>query len=274
MGKPTICLRKQRRRSKTQISFAVTAKLISAFVFANRIVQFLLYFKLLALFCDCTGRFVSYLVGNHFVGFPTRRLNYVKTKCGNRLCFRHCDVQFIFFAHQQLSRLVGKPTMWFHRSDTNQPVQAQKRARSLKIRIYVEDELYYPSSENKGADQLIRKLICAFVFANADCWFSHGAAQFQTSNHLLDAHIAAHSAYDMFSWNIVSFGFSHLGFWSGNLFLIAPFPDLCLLVPFCVCTARNVSDPVRNHIVDFFNDHTAYVDINQSSTPKLSQRSR
>ena len=26
--------------------------------------------------------------------------------------------------------------------------------------------------------------------------------------------------------------FSHLGFWSRNLFLIAPFPDLCLLVPF------------------------------------------
>ena len=31
---------------------------------------------------------------------------------------------------------------------------------------------------------------------------------------------------------IVSLFFSHLGFWSGNLFLIAPFPDLCLLVPF------------------------------------------
>ena len=28
--------------------------------------------------------------------------------------------------------------------------------------------------------------------------------------------------------------FSHLGFWSGNLFLIAPFPDLCLLVPFYI----------------------------------------
>ena len=25
--------------------------------------------------------------------------------------------------------------------------------------------------------------------------------------------------------------FKYLGFWSGNLFLIAPFPDLCLLVP-------------------------------------------
>ena len=31
---------------------------------------------------------------------------------------------------------------------------------------------------------------------------------------------------------IVGFVFSHLGFWSGGLFLIAPFPGLCLLVPF------------------------------------------
>ena len=54
-----------------------------------------------------------------------------------------------------MSRLVGKPTMWFlTRSDTNRPVQAQKKARSLKFRLYVEEELYYPRSENKGADQL------------------------------------------------------------------------------------------------------------------------
>ena len=41
----------------------------------------------------------------------------------------------------------------------------------------------------------------------------------------------------MFSWYkylIVSLVFSHLGFWSGSLFLIAPFPDLCLLVLFLV----------------------------------------
>ena len=47
--------------------------------------------------------------------------------------------------------------------------------------------------------------------------------------------IAAHSAYEMFLWYkylIVSLVFSHLGFWSGNLSLIAPFPDLCLRVPF------------------------------------------
>ena len=47
--------------------------------------------------------------------------------------------------------------------------------------------------------------------------------------------IAAHSAYEMFSWYkylIVSLFFSHLGFWSGSLFLIEPFPGLCLLVLF------------------------------------------
>ena len=35
-----------------------------------------------------------------------------------------------------------------------------------------------------------------------------------------------------YKYLIVSLVFSHLGFWSGNLFLIAPVPDLCLLVPF------------------------------------------
>ena len=34
-----------------------------------------------------------------------------------------------------------------------------------------------------------------------------------------------------YKYLIVSLVFSHLGFWSGNLFLIAPFPDL-VLVPF------------------------------------------
>ena len=54
-----------------------------------------------------------------------------------------------------MSHLVGKPTMWFpNRSDTNQAVQSQKQARDLKFWLEVEEELYYPSSENKGADQL------------------------------------------------------------------------------------------------------------------------
>ena len=37
-------------------------------------------------------------------------------------------------SHQNMSHLVEKPTMWFsNRSDTNRPLQAQKRARSLKF---------------------------------------------------------------------------------------------------------------------------------------------
>ena len=42
-----------------------------------------------------------------------------------------------------------------------------------------------------------------------------------------------------YKYLIDSLVFSHLGFWSGNLFLIAPFPDLCLLVPF---HSRGISD--------------------------------
>ena len=70
--------------------------------------------------------------------------------------------------------------MWFpNRSDTNRPVQAQKRARSLKFWTKVEEELYYPSSKNKGADQLrgYREADLRLCFAYADCWFSHEVAQ-------------------------------------------------------------------------------------------------
>ena len=50
---------------------------------------------------------------------------------------------------------MGNPTMWFpNRSDTNQAVQSQKQASSLKLRIEEEEEVYYLCSENKGANQL------------------------------------------------------------------------------------------------------------------------
>ena len=50
----------------------------------------------------------------------------------------------------QENRSWGFPT----RSDTNQPVQSQKQARSLKFGILEEEKLYYLCSKNKGADQL------------------------------------------------------------------------------------------------------------------------
>ena len=48
------------------------------------------------------------------------------------------------------NRSSGFPT----RSATNRPVQLQKMARGLKFWIELEEELYYPCCENKGADQL------------------------------------------------------------------------------------------------------------------------
>ena len=45
--------------------------------------------------------------------------------------------------------------MWIlTRSDTNQAVQLLEMARSLKFWIQEEEVLFYPRSENKGADQL------------------------------------------------------------------------------------------------------------------------
>ena len=87
---------------------------------------------------------MSDLYGNHIVGFPTRRLIWIY----------YCIAgQELSTNKKDLSRLVGKPTMWFlNRSYTNRPVQLQKQARSLKFWSLVEEELYYPSSENKGAD--------------------------------------------------------------------------------------------------------------------------
>ena len=46
------------------------------------------------------------------------------------------------------NRLFVFPT----RSDTKRHAQAQKMARGWKVRILKEEELYYPCSENKGAN--------------------------------------------------------------------------------------------------------------------------
>ena len=62
-------------KTKTQISFAETLKLISAFVFATWIVQYLYFlnknFKPLAISSGCTAWFVSDLVRIQIVGFLT-----------------------------------------------------------------------------------------------------------------------------------------------------------------------------------------------------------
>ena len=84
-----------------------------------------------------------------------------------------------------------EPTIWVPtRSDTNRAVQSQKMVRGWKFWIEKVEDLYYLCSKSKGADQLIQlrftvtaKLICAFVFAYADCWFSHAEAHLQEMFH-------------------------------------------------------------------------------------------
>ena len=65
-------------------------------------------------------------------------------------------------------------------------------AGGLKFRVLIEKGLYYPCSENKGADQLrsycaadLRLCFCVFVFAYAKSWFSHNEAHFGSVNSIL-----------------------------------------------------------------------------------------
>ena len=63
------------------------------------------------------------------------------------------------------NRPSGIPT----RSDTNQSVQPQKKARILKFLIQEEEGLYYPCSKNKGDDQQ-----CSYFTADLRLCFPTG----------------------------------------------------------------------------------------------------
>ena len=72
-------------KTKAQITFAVIAKLISAFVFTthrldNSFTFLIKNFRHLAISCACTARFVSDLFGNHIVGFLMTQLHSISEK--------------------------------------------------------------------------------------------------------------------------------------------------------------------------------------------------
>ena len=60
----------------------------------------------------------------------------------------------------------------------------RSRLETLNFGFKKKKELYYPCSENKGviSFRVTAKLVCAFVFLYANCWFSNAAA------HLLFEH--------------------------------------------------------------------------------------
>ena len=71
------------------------------------------------------------------------------------IIIRSLDCLMSLNSISEMSLVVRKPVFGFPtRSDTNKAVQPQKIARGLKFRILKVEGLYYPCSENKGADQL------------------------------------------------------------------------------------------------------------------------
>ena len=128
-------------KTKTQISFAVTTKLLNTFVFATWKIQFLFFLNpkfqafscLLCFYSPVCVRPVrkphcwfSHEVA-HLCLFPVSMLSVMSTWNHNLLPR---------YFSSKMNRLVGKPTMWFlNRSDTNRAVEAEKTARSLKFWI-------------------------------------------------------------------------------------------------------------------------------------------
>ena len=140
-------LKNAHAKTKAQISCAVTEQQISAFVYVTKIEHPLFFLNPKVRASSCTARFVSDLVGNPNTGFLMTLLMMTLL-----MTLRSKEYYNGFW---QMSRVMRKPTFWFStRSDTNQAVQSQKMARNSRFRIKVVEGLYYPFSENKGADQL------------------------------------------------------------------------------------------------------------------------
>ena len=75
-----------------------------------------------------------------------------------------------------------KPRIWFlKRSNTNQPAQSQKQARSSKFK---ERGSTIRVAKTLISFTAIAQLICTFVYA--DCWFSHDTVHSSTTVHQLN----------------------------------------------------------------------------------------
>ena len=91
MGKPIIC--KCENKGADQLRGYREADHRLCFRYSDSIVPLLLkseisgFYTNVALVCDCTGRFMSDLFGNHIVGFPTRRLISMLSYTGCQFSF-------------------------------------------------------------------------------------------------------------------------------------------------------------------------------------------
>ena len=78
MGKPTICIGENKGADQLRSNCEADQRL--CFHYTDSTIPLLSKSKIfqpVTISCDCTARFVSDLVGNHIVGFPTRQLFYL-----------------------------------------------------------------------------------------------------------------------------------------------------------------------------------------------------
>ena len=75
MGKPTICIGENKGADQLRSNCEADQRL--CFRYSDSKIP-LRNFKLLALFCACTGRFVSDLLRNHIVGFFHEAAHFLK----------------------------------------------------------------------------------------------------------------------------------------------------------------------------------------------------
>ena len=73
--------------------------------------------------------------------------------------------------------------MWFpNKSDANWPAQSQKMARGFRFKKKRKCTIRVAKTKMLISFAVTAKLICAFVFAYADCWFSYVAAHLFINN--------------------------------------------------------------------------------------------
>ena len=73
--------------------------------------------------------------GNTVVLLEIKTIKFSSVRNEDMILMMQILISYNTFTNN-MSRLVGKPTMWFpNRSDTNQAVQSQKTARSMKFCI-------------------------------------------------------------------------------------------------------------------------------------------
>ena len=108
---------------------------------------------------------MSDLFGNHIVGFPMRRLMYFPL-----LISAFVYISAFLWENQQCSFRTGQTQtgLYKHRILLETGNFGFRKQRDCTIRVAKTKALI--------SFAVTAKLICAFVFAYADCWFSHGAA--------------------------------------------------------------------------------------------------